>query len=126
MVALFLLSVGFATFMTFQGDVFRSRGFSIQHTEALNIAKDKIEQLRQTAADSTAQDLTSGNSIIKGKSARYTLDWTITKNENPTYDKVSVMVSWKDAAGEMQTVRLDTILIEPNHDGEAAIKQGLQ
>lgn len=122
MVALFILSVGFAAFMTFQSDMFRSRGFSVQHSEAVNIAKDKIESLRQSAS---VGSIKNGTSIVNGKNATYSLGWVITSIAEPKYNEVSVTVGWKDASGNEQTVRLETLLAEPNHSGSASIKEGL-
>lgn len=131
LVALLVLAVGIAAIIRFQGGALENRGFLTQHHEALQLAEDKLDQLRQyevvnTVAGKTAYaDIASGSTTTTKASTTYTLAWSVTESTNPDYKTVQVTVSWTDRRNTPRSIVLATIIGKIDPANSQTIMQAL-
>lgn len=125
MITLVVFSIGIAALFKFQSQYFYYYDVGKQRTEALVIAKNKIEALRAFEVITTTtgkvayDDIVSGTATTTGNNASYTNTWTVTTNANPDYKNVTSVVSWTDRRGTAQSVTLSTIIakVDPATSG---------
>jgi len=89
-------------------------GDSRMKTRALNLAQDKIEELRSFANKDTYTGMASGNDAptsYAGDNSSFARTWSITTCPNSVDCKqVGVRVNWTDPKGEAQTVELTSYI----------------
>lgn len=96
-----------------------------QKADAMRLASNQIETLKNfqvlnnTSGYSSYQSIASGNSTSTVNSTTYTITWTVTSYTNPTYKNVNVAVSWTDRNASPQSVSLVTNIagIDPGTSG---------
>lgn len=116
LVALLVLAVGIAAIIRFQSGALENRGFLSQHHEALQLAEDRLDQLRQyevvdtTAGKTAYADISSGSTTEIKASTTYTVSWAVTESTNPDYKTVQVTVSWTDRKNTPRSIVLATII----------------
>jgi len=97
-----------------QGVTLINSGDSRMKTRALNLAQDKIEELRSFANKDTYTGMASGNDTptsYDGDNSNFTRTWSITSCPNSVdCKKVGVRVNWTDPKGETQTVDLTSYI----------------
>jgi len=97
-----------------QGVTLINSGDSRMKTRALNLAQDKIEELRSFANKDTYTGMASGNDAptsYAGDNSSFARTWTITSCPNSVdCKKVGVRVNWTDPKGETQTVALTSYI----------------
>ena len=131
LIALLVLMLGIAAIVRFQGGALESRGLISQNHEAIQIAEDRLEQLRDyevldtTSGKTAYQDIVSGNTTVTKASATYTVTWTVSELSNPDHKTVTVTVSWTDRKNTARSIVLSSIIgkIDPANAG--AVMQGL-
>jgi Tfp pilus assembly protein PilV len=112
LITLVFISVTVIALIRFQNYLSYDNSLSQQKGDATMIAQSKIETLRDfqvlnnTSGYTSYQSIASGSSTTTGKTAVYTVAWTITTLSNPTYKTIDVTVSWTDRKGIAQSVRL--------------------
>lgn len=124
-VTLLVFSIGIAALIKFQGQYFYYYDVSKQRSEAVILAKNKIESLRnyEVIATTTGKvayaDIVTGSSTTAGNNASYTIAWTVTTNTNPDYKNINTVVTWTDRRGSSQSVSLSSIIasIDPATSG---------
>lgn len=133
LVSLVILSVGLIGMAKFQATVLKSGSDSQARSEAITIAQSKLEEFKsfetldaynniQSSGDLIAEAESVGDTLefsVAGTNANYTVDWSITENNNPNYLEVTVTVAWNDSIGSAQQVSIDSIIGEsnPNYTG---------
>jgi Tfp pilus assembly protein PilV len=125
MIALVVFTMGVTAVFKFQSRYFYYYDIAKQRSEALVIAKNKIEALRTfevlatTAGKVAYADIVSGTASTAGNNATYTSTWTVTTNVNPNYKSVNNVVSWTDRRNTTQSVTLSSIIggIDPATSG---------
>jgi len=97
-----------------QGVTLINSGDSRMKTRALNLAQDKIEELRSFANKDTYTGMASGNDTpasYSGDNSSFARTWTISNCPNSVDCKqVGVSVNWTDPKGETQTVALTSYI----------------
>ncbi|CCE22753.1 protein of unknown function [Methylotuvimicrobium alcaliphilum 20Z] len=97
-----------------QGITLSSSGDSRMRTHALNLAQEKIEELRTFVHQSDYSAYSGSDSDTQlGANATFTRTWTITGCANSVECKqANVAVSWQDQADTTQTVQLTSFIAE--------------
>lgn len=94
---------------------------SRMQTQALNLAQDKIEALRDFPYRGSCETYTGTSSDTQaGPSATFTRTWTLSVCPNTVNCKlIAVTVSWTDANGVSQNIRLTsyTACVDPIKGG---------
>lgn len=119
LIAAFIFAAALLSLLQFQSTLLQNRGLLSQQGEALQLAQDKMESLRNyTALNTTAgqfayDDIVSGSSVVNGVTGTFTITWTVTAYPNTTnsttavdFDTrkdVRIVVTWTDAAGVAHT-----------------------
>lgn len=125
LVMLFVLTIGIAALVKFQGTYFYYADLSRQQAEAVTLAKQKVESLRHyeiiptTSGMAAYEDITSGSDTVTQNSVLYTRTWTVTESSNPDYKTVHMQVSWADRRGTTKNIALTTRIgkIDPSQSG---------
>lgn len=105
LIAALVVGLGLLGLAKLQGHVFQGSSVSRMQTRALNLAQEKIEELR--AADYST--LADGNDTkgVEGDNATLTRNWTISDCPNTVPCKqVLVTMSWTDSSGVGQSIQL--------------------
>jgi Tfp pilus assembly protein PilE len=112
MLTLLILGVTAVSLISFQNYLAYSNSLSRQTSEALLIATNKMETLKDfqvlnnLTGYTSYQSIATGTSTTTGNSATYNLSWTVTAFTNPTYKNVNLTVSWTDRNNVSQSVNL--------------------
>lgn len=131
LIALFILSVGVVVLVKFQGDLLRNLSGTEQQVEAISIAENKLDSLRNYSYLTTAEGTPSYEGIVAGSSdstsngTTYHLVWTVTTNADPAYKTVTATVTWTDSSNTDRSVVLQTIIGQVNPAKSGEVMQGL-
>jgi len=106
LVALAVLAIGLLALAQFQGGMLASSSLSKARSEAVQLAEDKIEELRNLAVVGQYTAIASGNdaAAIPGINTSFTRSWQVTG----TPKEVLVTVAWTDPKEGAQEVNLTT------------------
>lgn len=131
LISLVVVTVGLVALVQFQSDMMRNRNLMSQQSEAVTLANDKLDELRQyevldtTAGKKAYQDIASGSSTVSGTNATYNVVWTVTEVNDPPYKTIQVTVTWTDASNQSQTITLSSIVAKIDPKISGSISQGL-
>ena len=114
LIALVVLSLGLFGLMQIQTRVMTETGDSKTRTAAVNIAQEKLEELRNgnygavVSGTDTVVAATGGTSV-------FTRSWTVTSKTNPKYKEVSIIASWtsprrEELGADTEAVTLTTYI----------------
>ena len=112
LISLAIISVGSLGLINLQGKLIKSRSLANQNNQALVIAIDKIEQLRNYSTKSKYNEIISINDSVQKESALYYRKLIVTTNTNPNYKVVNVSVSWMKQDGNFKTINLQSNIAE--------------
>lgn len=126
LIAIIILAGGLIALVNFQADLFRGHSDTSQHSQALQLAQNKLSDLRRyTVLDTTSgqfayQDIANGNDSQVIGNTSFTRAWTVTESTSPPYKTVAVTVSWTNRQNEAKSVTLDSIIgkVDPAISGE--------
>jgi type IV pilus modification protein PilV len=111
-----------------QGMTLINSADSRMKTHALNLAQDKIEDLRNFANQNTYTDYSGpDNNTTAGANSTFTRTWTITDCDNSINCKqINVTVTWTDPKGATQTVQLTSYIaeVDPVKSGVVLLTSG--
>jgi prepilin-type N-terminal cleavage/methylation domain-containing protein len=115
LIALVVLSVGLIGLARIQVHVFAASGLGKAQTTAVNLAQQKLEELRMIdyglikgdADMPAAQD---------GDNAAYRRTWVVTEQHAPDYKRVSITASWHTPDGESRSVNLTSFIARSTPD----------
>ena len=116
LIAALIVAVGMLGLARLQGVTLANSSESRARTDALNLAQEKIEELRTFSNQATYDSLANGinantESTMAGGGANFTRTWTITNCANSMNCKqVNVSVGWTDSSGVAQTVQLTSFI----------------
>ena len=111
LVSLLFITAGAIALIRFQNYLAYDTNLTNQKAEAILLATSKIESLcdfqvlNNTSGYTSYQSIVSGSASSTGKSAVYTMTWTVTSFTNPTYKNISVVVSWTDRNNNSQSIQ---------------------
>jgi type IV pilus modification protein PilV len=118
LVAALIVAVGIIGLARLQGITLSNSSESRARTDALNLAQEKIEELRTFSNQSAYDMMASGTNAntdpdMAGGNANFTRNWTVTDCTNSMNCKqVNVSVNWTDSSGVVQTVRLTSFITQ--------------
>ncbi|MFB1502150.1 MAG: prepilin-type N-terminal cleavage/methylation domain-containing protein [Thiocapsa sp. C3-sup] len=100
LIALVVLSLGLFGLMQIQMRVMAGASDTKARTTAINLAQQKLEELR--AGDYHHDDLEQGthNDSIpaaEGGTSDFSREWIVTDHSSPTYKEISITLSWTTA-----------------------------
>jgi Tfp pilus assembly protein PilV len=103
--------------LSFQSYLAYSNGLANQQATATQLAVNQIETLRDYSTLAAYGSIASGASTVTGQTATYTVTWTVTAFNNPTYKTIDVSVTWTDPHGAAQTSRLTSMVssLDPSY-----------
>lgn len=114
LIALVILSFGLFGLMQLQARVMTGTSASKTQTIAVNLAHQKIEELRVTPYDEIAGN--NGESEVipagEGGTTAFTRSWSVKEETSPPYKEVSVTASWTDAEQIPESVTLTSFIAE--------------
>ena len=131
LIALLVLALGIAVLVRFQGGVLRSRGIVSQHNEAIQLAEDRLGQLRNysvlntTTGKNAYQDIANGTATVAKASTTYTVTWVVAELTDPDHKTVTVTVTWVDSQGVSHNIALSSIIGKINPASSGTVMQGL-
>ncbi|NOQ17486.1 MAG: hypothetical protein GQ581_10545 [Methyloprofundus sp.] len=113
LIASIVVGVGMLGLAKLQGITLANSSESRLRTDALNLAQEKIEQLRTFSNQTTYDALANAADTSVGSNATFTRNWTITGCSNAvSCQRASVTVTWVDQAGATQTVQLTSYIAQ--------------
>ncbi len=83
-----------------------------QQHQALALAQQKIEELRQFETLKTEtgklayQDIVSGSSNVSKSNTSYAVAWNVSEYVDPDYKSINVTVTWSDSSSASHNVNL--------------------
>ncbi|WAK01248.1 type IV pilus modification protein PilV [Methylobacter sp. YRD-M1] len=128
LISALILAVAMLGMARLQGITLISSADSRMKTHALNLAQDKIEELRSFANQNTYTGYSgSDNNTAVGANSTFTRTWTVTPCDNSVDCKqLNAKVTWTDPRGATQTVQLTSYIAEadPVKSGVALLLTG--
>ena len=112
MVTLVFIGLGVVALIKFQNSLAYDTAVSQQRGDATILARSTLETLRDFQVLNNTNGYTSYQSIASGgnssaiTNANYTINWTVTAYNNPTYKNINVIVSWTDRNNNPQQIEL--------------------
>lgn len=113
LIALVVLSLGLFGLMQIQTHVMTETGDSKTRTAAVNLAQEKLEELRARSYASIVSDH-DGETVPAepGGTADFTRSWAVTGHTSPPYKEVSVTTSWTNADRQIESLTLTTFVAQ--------------
>ena len=123
LVAFAVLAIGMVALAKFQANIMVWNARAKSQTAAIDLAEEKIEQLRNFADLSEFWLLAGGSDApeqMEGCNARFLREWTVAESVDPSYKLVSVTVNWTCIEGSHRSVRLTTHIskVDPVESGK--------
>ncbi len=120
-IAALVVSVAMLGVAKLQGVTLFNSGDTRMKTHALNLAQEKIEQLRTFANEDTYTGMGGSTDSQNGENGTFTRTWTISPCPNSVGCKqANVTVNWTDPRGAVQNVALTSFIA-----GADPVKSGL-
>jgi len=125
LITLLVLTIGITALIKFQATYFYYYDVAKQQSDAIDLARDTIEALRNyevlntTPGFTAYADIASSTTTVAGDNTTYTVTCTVTTNTNPDYKTVNVQVSWTDRRNIAKSITLTSIIakIDPSNSG---------
>jgi len=116
LIAVVVLIVGVIAIGSLQIHVTKGTTFAEQQAAAINIAHQKLDELRNYNSLAGYQSISSSPSVVSVPSRNITfkLTWTVTNSADATlpYKTIDIRVTWTDQSNITHEVRLTSIIGE--------------
>jgi type IV pilus modification protein PilV len=116
LIAVVVLIVGVIAIGSLQTHVTKGTTFAEQQAEALTIAHQKLDELRNYTSLTGYQSISSSSSpaSILGRNVTFRLTWSVTDSADTTlpYKTIDIRVTWTDQNNITHEVRLTSIIGE--------------
>lgn len=116
LIAVVVLVVGVIAIGSLQTHVTKGTSFAEQQAAALNIAHQKIDELRNYNSLASYQSISSSTSTVSvpGRNITFKLTWAVTDSADATfpYKTIDIRVTWIDQSNITHEVRLTSIIGE--------------
>lgn len=112
LVSLTLLSSGLFTLAQFQGQIQEQSADTKAQTTAVNLARQKLEELRHQAIGDYAglADGSDTPATNPGDPSRFQRRWTVVPHSDPDYKEVGVTINWQDIDGNSQSASIRSFI----------------
>jgi type IV pilus assembly protein PilV len=97
-VAILIFAIGIVGIMKMHQASIQSNNYSMQLTQALNIADDKIEFLRGINFTDANMTLGAHAAIATSMGVQYNMDWVVAPMTNNFARNVNFTISWQEKA----------------------------
>jgi prepilin-type N-terminal cleavage/methylation domain-containing protein len=127
LVTLVIIAMGVAALVRFQNYLSYHSDLTQQKGDALSLAVNQIESLRNfqyintTAGFAAYQDIASGNSTATIGNTTFAVTWAVTTNTSPAYKTINVSVSWTDRYANTNSINLVSNIAEVNPSTAASV-----
>ncbi len=121
LIAILVLGAGLLAVAKFQGGLTASSGQTKARAEAVQLARDRIEQLRNLITATQHANLAGGSDTPTGVAASFTRNWSVTGTD-PVQIRVSV--TWDDPKDGTQTVALTSLIAWDNPELSVSLASG--
>lgn len=98
LIATVVIAVGLVALASMQGNFLSSSSDSKTRSEALVLAKQKIEELRNNIVVGDYSNIATNNDSVNGSNETFTRSWTVTPQTNPGRKDITVTVTWGGAS----------------------------
>jgi len=116
LIALLVLAVGLLGLAQLQGHAMESSAAAKARTTAINLAQQKLEELRAKA--SYAYPAMTGGSDsagpLPGSHTGFSRSWSVTEDTALRYKTITVVANWVDTSGRSQSIALKSMVAEPS------------
>lgn len=112
LVTIVIIGIGVIALLRYQNYLGYSYSLAIQRNDAIRLAEQRIEILRDynvlptTSGYTAYDDINSGSSVQTVGNTSFTITWTVSSFTDPTYKILSVSVAWVDRNSLAQNIRL--------------------
>ncbi|MBK1717493.1 type IV pilus modification PilV family protein [Thiocystis violacea] len=105
LISLTVLTSGLLALAQFQGDLHENRRSTKAQTTAVNLALDKIEELRGQAAIDYAglRDGSDTPPATTGDGTTFSRRWTVTSHLDPSFKEIAVVAEWPSSDGALRS-----------------------
>jgi|GEM_PF-2765925 len=110
MVGAIILAVVVVALTRLQTNMLADSGESRNKTHALNMANEKLEEMRSFSRYDLYQGISGGNDSVSAQGATLNRSWTV--SDQGGYLLASVTVGWTDSRGDSQSVELTSFINE--------------
>ncbi len=112
LISMTVLATGLLALAQFQSDVLSSSSATKTQTTAINLAQQKLEELRnQSAIDHAAiSDGKDTPAIRSGDNTTFQRHWKVTPHNDPQYKEVRVFTDWTSRKGDTRSVGVTSVL----------------
>ncbi|MBK1723271.1 type IV pilus modification PilV family protein [Thiocystis violacea] len=112
MISLTVLTSGLLALAQFQGDLNQQSSATRSQTKAINLAQQKLEELRQFAVleDVALVNGSDTPASEPGDNTQFRRHWVVTAHTDPDYQEVEVRAEWLSVEGEPRSTGVTTIL----------------
>jgi len=110
LITLLIICFGFLSLSNIQTVLLKSNVFAQQRTEAVMLAQNKLEKLKQIFFIRKHQKLQNGSETIFGKNDQFTLSWKIF-TISPNIMRINTQVTWPDNEKNYQVTENSTISV---------------
>ncbi|HKJ76933.1 MAG TPA: hypothetical protein VKA64_06990 [Gammaproteobacteria bacterium] len=111
MLAVVVLAGGLVAVAQFQGGLISSSAQTKARAEAVQLAQDKIDELRNLVLESQYTGLSDGQDQVTGVNASFTRAWDVTQSAaDSDRTQVQVTVTWTDPQDGQQSVDLTSFV----------------
>jgi hypothetical protein len=100
--------------LSFQATLAYNDDVSTQTSDAIILAVNELEKLRDfqvlnpLAGYTAYTSIVTGSSTPTGMNTTYTMNWTVTSYTNPTYKNINVVVTWTDRRTISHSITMST------------------
>lgn len=108
------IGIGSLGLINLQGNLIHSKANANQSAEAMQIAKAKIEELRNYSTISGYNAISSSSDSYNGVNATYSRTWTATQNTNPDYTVIDLTVTWPKQDSSTGTINIRSHIAKLN------------
>jgi Tfp pilus assembly protein PilV len=114
LICMLLIFGTIVSLMSFQATLAYNDDVSTQTSDAIILAVNELEKLRDFQVLNPLSGYTAYTSILTGSSTTvgmntsFTMNWTVTSNTNPTYKNINVVVTWRDRRNVAHTITMST------------------
>lgn len=94
-----IVCIGTLSVMYLQTKLIRSTSIASQSSQAIELANEKMEQLRTFTNDKSFLSITSSSDNIQDKTTSFKRTWSVTEHSSPNYKEVSLNIIWPKQDG---------------------------
>ena len=108
LISISIVSIGSLALINLQSRILKSNGNAYQNSEAMRVAKTKLEELRNYSTLASYDTISSGSDNYIGISTGYARSWAVTKITAPNYATIALNITWARRDNTTGTINLSS------------------